>query len=581
MSKSMSAKRARTTESTPDTSMPDTSMLCGPVSRSWGKTEWIAWGKADEAHFKAKNDVDEENYNPFNPAPADPWSFDGYMNQRDAAIAWAAPSHVQLRVLVPQAGADEPVEVTVQLARDSQQPVRAILDGMCATASLRRDDFFWTFANGPSRDELVTAIKRGKMHDLCQATDRPVFPMVWNPCYCPESWESEHTFCRTIIAIAKPPPPAAPPAEEPAWPELKSPPPDGAASEEEWDEWQNNHSSGGFEFWRQYWDAVRFRCPPSVPICLKGLTHSLTLEAAADAPLDNLLTAFCAAAPTSAQPMSPGDLLVMNEDHSDTPLDAQCTSARELFTGSRSEPLELNIVYRDTARTQAEIASKLGPVPAGYQSFRGGGYLVGDNDTPWLVSDAHGVAAYNRVVEEALNLYDGFDYDFTTGYDPIESWWNMTKKLKVVLKSVVRAPKGGWTASSAERALDQLTGFLLATVVNSEWRHDARGKIMSWDPACRKESIAIMKQMDEAAVRLIGEAIQGARSGSSLAGASSSDASSSDASSSSVGLGLTRALDQTKRLLDKLQDEYAGWGTDGHGHKGYTAFKKALALLNA
>ena len=318
---------------------------------------------------------------------------------------------------------------------------------------------------------------------------------------------------------------------------------------------------------------VRFRCPPSVPICLKGLTHSLTLEAAADAPLDNLHA--CAAAPTSAQPMSPGDLLVMNEDHSDTPLDAQCTSARELFTGPRSEPLELNIVYRDTARTQAEIASKLGPVPAGYQSFRGGGYLVGDNDTPWLVSDAHGVAAYNRVVEEALNLYDGFDYDFTTGYDPIESWWNMSKKLKVVLKSVVRAPKGGWTASSAERALDQLTGFLLATVVNSEWRHDARGKIMFWDPACRKESIAIMKQMDEAAVRLIGEAIQGARSGSSLAGASSSGASSSEASSSSVGLGLTRALDQTKRLLDKLQDEYAG-GAPTVGHKGYTAFKKAL-----
>ena len=153
----------------------------------------------------------------------------------------------------------------------------------------------------------------------------------------------------------------------------------------------------------------------------------------------------------------------------------------------------------------------------------------------------------------------------------------MAKKLKAVLKSVVRAPKGGWTASTAERALDELTGFLLATVHHSDWRHDARGKIMCWDPACRKESIAIMKQMDEAAARLIGEAIQGARCGSSLAGASSSH----DGSSSSVGLGLTRALDQTKRLLGKLQEEYAGWGTDGFGHKGYPAFKKALALLTA
>ena len=50
---------------------------------------------------------------------------------------------------------------------------------------------------------------------------------------------------------------------------------------------------------------------------------------------------------------------------------------------------------------------------------------------------------------------------------------------------------------------------------------------MACDPLREQESIAIMKQMDEAAVRLIGEAIQGARSGSSPAGASSSDASSS------------------------------------------------------
>ena len=35
------------------------------------------------------------------------------------------------------------------------------------------------------------------------------------------------------------------------------------------------------------------------------------------------------------------------------------------------------------------------------------------------------------------------------------------------------------------------------------WRWDARGKIMSWDPECRKEYIDIMKRMDEAAVKLI------------------------------------------------------------------------------
>ena len=38
---------------------------------------------------------------------------------------------------------------------------------------------------------------------------------------------------------------------------------------------------------------------------------------------------------------------------------------------------------------------------------------------------------------------------------------------------------------------------MLVTVMNDQWQRDARGKIMFWDPECRKETISIMKKMDD------------------------------------------------------------------------------------
>jgi hypothetical protein len=98
-------------------------------------------------------------------------------------------------------------------------------------------------------------------------------------------------------------------------------------------------------------------------------------------------------------------------------------------------------------------------------------------------------------------VYAGSDYgargvDGLPLYDPIVNWWEMCKLLKKDISNVSRKPKGhGWDCENIERALDKFTGIMLVTVMNDEWQRDARGKIMGWDPECRKETISIMKKM--------------------------------------------------------------------------------------
>lgn len=164
-------------------------------------------------------------------------------------------------------------------------------------------------------------------------------------------------------------------------------------------------------------------------------------------------------------------------------------------------------MHRDKEQAREALAAKHGPVPEGYHTFRGSGYLVEATEAPWLLSTAHGVTAYNKVAEGALSVYEGTDYgewvDGIPTYDPIAKWWEMCTLLKKDISSVARAPRGGWSCKSIELALDRFTGIMLVTVLNDEWRQDARGKIMLWDPKCRKESISIMKLMDNVATKLI------------------------------------------------------------------------------
>ena len=141
----------------------------------------------------------------------------------------------------------------------------------------------------------------------------------------------------------------------------------------------------------------------------------------------------------------------------------------------------------------------------------------------------------------------------------------MCSLLKKDISNVSRKPKGhGWDCENIERALDKFAGIMLVTVINDEWQRDARGKIMGWDPECCKETISIMKKMDDAAVKLISAAKEV-----------------TVIVPNNGMLGLTRTLEQTKRLLTKLQQKYDGFSTAGYDHhKGYLSFSKALRLFN-
>jgi len=72
-------------------------------------------------------------------------------------------------------------------------------------------------------------------------------------------------------------------------------------------------------------------------------------------------------------------------------IDAQATSARMRFNGY--SPLEMEVVYRDTSRTEAE----LGPTPEGYERVLGSGFLLSDIEQPWLITIEHGIGMYNKI----------------------------------------------------------------------------------------------------------------------------------------------------------------------------------------
>ena len=538
-------------------------MLVEPVRKGMSKTEWAAWNKADDEHFNAKNDWTRS-------AEGDTWEYREYMRQRTEALAWAAPPHVKLVIHAPPRGEDVgAVLKVVQLARDSTVSARALVDEACASVPLRRDDFHWLNTKPSSVAAMSDRAAESSAHLLHQP-DTALFPSLWHP-FDESDWESEHVYRVTICAKPKAPPAA--PTEQPRLDLLKSPPPAGDASVAEWDAWREaNIGCGGLvDRLQQAFDAIRCQCPPVVPVHIKGLSHAVTVDAAADAPLAAAVAAFCAAAPPTAAPLSPSDLLLQYSADGQY-VDQQTKSARDLFTGA-SRTRNLTVVYRDAARTQSDVMARLGDLPECYDVFKGDGFLVGVHDTPWFASAAHGFPMLQKVIDGAISLHTGYDFELETGYDPIAAWWKMTKKLKAMIQSAVREPNGGWSAESVERALDTFTGLLLAMASHDRWMHDARGKIMMWDPKCRKESISIIRKLDAAAAGLVAEALRRTATG----GAPSAEPGSGAWSAGLIGV--PRWLAQTERLLDKVQDTWDGWSEDGDNHKGYLAFKKSLALF--
>ncbi len=551
-----SNKRAKTVTPHVGEPLPDMSMLSGPTCHSWRRSEWAAWHEVESAHFEKLNSRESR------PPHYDAWDgrFGEYFEQRSAAEAWTEPPEFALRVCVPGDGGAV-VEVAVELLRRGEpRTFRAVIEAACVSSALNRDAFYWT----PEFPDTRRATDR---NDVLREEDAPCFSRLWKPSIA-HFWENENTFCRRLIATPKPPPPPMP-AEPPNFDLLSSPPPDGNAPAKEWASWRKANNFGTTHMWIQRHHAIRYRCPPVMPLRLQGVTHSVAVDAAADAPLSAAVAAF-AASGDQASPMAASDFLI--KDGKGDVLDQQTTTARCLFNGASESPLTLQVVHRDNAQAEAALAAKHGAVPDGYLPFRGLGYLVEDTEAPWIISVAHGVTAYNKA-GESIGVYEGSDYGDRIGgaptYDPIAKWWEMCALLKKDIASVARKPRGGWDLKLTEHALDRFTGIMLVTLINDEWRRDARGKILGWDPECRKESIRIMRQMDEAAAKL-----------THAARVVSSQENESPAPNGM--LGLSRTIAQTERLLSKLQREYAGYATPEYSHhQGYLAFSKSLPLFDA
>ena len=256
-------------------------------------------------------------------------------------------------------------------------------------------------------------------------------------------WENENTFCCCLIATPKPPPPSMP-VEPPNFDLLKSPSSNGSAPAKEWASWYKVNSFGTTHTWIQCHHAIRYSCPLVVPLRLQGVTHSVTINAAADAPLYAAVTTFAASRDKAAAPMVASDFLI--KDGEGKILDQKTSSARCLFNGARKLPLTLYVVHRDKAQAEAVLKAKHGAVPNGYFPRRGLGYLVNDTEAPWLISVAHGVTAYNKA-GELISIYEESDYgDRVSGaptYDLIAKWWEMCALLKQDISSVARKPKDG------------------------------------------------------------------------------------------------------------------------------------------
>ena len=641
---------------------PEHSLLHSLPSRDWDKRAWALWEKEEEEHFTRINESDD-------------YSFPEYMEQLEAAHQWASPAQIQVRVRI--AGHDDSVHA---VSRGDDVTVRGLIDKACSAGRMERDAWYWNAVHREASSDDAAS------HDLLGDLDCQVFARMWSP-GCDIAWERSGLYSRSIVATRKPSIAVyAPPQSAPKFDLLESPPPEGCAPAARWQAWSRANSCGDVHFWRQRNDAVRWRCPANVPVLLEGISHSVSLAVACDVPLTGALAAFCAshappppppagshASDASRSSPAPPELLLRAVEASEF-IDAQTKTTRDFWSGPCNLPIKLRVVYRDEARSRAEKQARDGPRPEGFMAFSGGGYLLDDIEAPWLLSRDKGVELYNAVAQEAMGVYRGTrhdDYDDADRgdpTDPVGAWWLMLKRLRSWVARRVRRtrthstaarravlppthalsgalgtdsypaccrgcgrigkpPKAGWEASSIGVALDQFVAFLLLTVKEDAWRRDARGKIMGWDPACRAESIRLMKQIDAAYASLIvaarrlvqrepGVELKGTAEGvpdmpegafvkeepavaaaaaprrrrSSVPAAAASLAEERDGGEATAAeataaagatLSLGRMLGQALRLCTKLRDEYSGYSEAGHSHGGYVAFHKSIGALQS
>ena len=191
---------------------------------------------------------------------------------------------------------------------------------------------------------------------------------------------------------------------------------------------------------------------------------------------------------------------------------------------------------------------------------------LSDTEQPWFITQDYGVDMYNRIGTEALMKFEGIDSGI--------GWFTMTGKVKSILGDIVRKPRSGWSREHVSKAIDGLTACLVNLICNDEWSNDARGKIMFANPDCRKETVTILRKMDNCAVSVISAANE-------LSDTAPEEAPTQKADT----IGIDRQLAQLKRLMTKYEDGYSGFSEDGYDYsgrkyRGYMAFSKALPLID-
>ena len=114
---------------------------------------------------------------------------------------------------------------------------------------------------------------------------------------------------------------------------------------------------------------------------------------------------------------------------------------------------------------------------------------------------------------------------------------------------------------------DGFTAALINLTYNDDWSRDARGKIVFANPDCRKESVAVLRKMDNCAVAVINAANEFTTTPPNIP-------------AQAGGFGLERGLGQLKRLMGKYKEEYSGFSQDDYDYRGHEPFSKALPLIN-
>ena len=296
-----------------------------------------------------------------------------YIDKRNDAVDSAAPDEITVKVSIEEitteaAGTSTTCNKNVSeiiISKQGSDTFRTLLDRYCQEQSIERDDYHWSH-----KPKVITY--PGK-DNLMNKTDVECFFDFWGgQSNIIKRFVDENTFLPEIIGRLKKPP-APKPSVAPTFDKLKCLPPDGNASREEWKKWHRKNSCGCGEFWMQRSEAIQYRCPDEIDMQLKGLSHEHTVKVNANDPLSIALASYCASTVGTKFEVTSSEVVLRGYGDEPKFIDAQATSARILFNGY--SPLKLEVVYRDTKRTEAEIESRQGTIPKGYKLFLGAGYV--------------------------------------------------------------------------------------------------------------------------------------------------------------------------------------------------------------